>query len=82
MEIIKITKMILLPVWDTPCIYKKRVINKKNIRHLLPALRVDQKVVYNTENSGFWLPAPENPGFCARPLRSIGRVSRCFLGPI
>ena len=44
LEVAKITKMILLRVWGSPCISKKRVTNKKNIRHLLPALRVDQKL--------------------------------------
>ena len=42
------------------------------------ASKVDQKVVYNTENSGFWITAvtaPENPGFCARLLRGIGMLS-------
>ena len=36
------------------------------------ASKVDQKVVYNTENSGFWIPVPDDVSSCYL----------CFLGSV
>ena len=43
LEVVKITKMILLRVWGTSCISKKRV-NQHFFRDLFPAQRVDHKL--------------------------------------